>query len=63
LGLVPEGVEEFSTDLVMRDSKNQIYAARYSTLNSMLLYELWTKHEPVEARRRPLPSSRRRLRH
>jgi hypothetical protein len=47
-GLVAEEVERVSPDLVVRDSKGQVYSVRYAAVNAMLLNEFQKQHELVE---------------
>ena len=48
-GLIAEDVNKVDPDLVLRDTKNQIYSVRYEAVNAMLLNEFLKEHHKVEA--------------
>ena len=47
-GLVAEEVAKICPDLVLRDSKGEIYSVRYEAVNAMLLNEFLKEHRKVE---------------
>src|SRR3954452_3112684 len=47
-GLVAEEVAKICPDLVVRDSKGEIYSVRYEAVNAMLLNEFLKEHRKVE---------------
>jgi Chaperone of endosialidase len=47
-GLVAEEVEKVNPDLVVRDTKGQVYTVRYEAINAMLLNEFLKEHRKVQ---------------
>ena len=47
-GLIAEEVAEVNPDLVVRDTKGEVYTVRYEAVNAMLLNEFLKEHRKVE---------------
>jgi hypothetical protein len=47
-GLIAEEVEKVNPDLVVRDTKGEVYTVRYDAVNAMLLNEFLKEHGKVE---------------
>jgi hypothetical protein len=47
-GLVAEEVEKVNPDLVVRDTKGEVYTVRYEAVNAMLLNEFLKEHRTVQ---------------
>jgi Chaperone of endosialidase len=47
-GLVAEQVEKVNPELVVRDTKGQVYTVRYEAINAMLLNEFLKEHRKVQ---------------
>jgi hypothetical protein len=47
-GLVAEEVEKVDPDLIVRDSKGEVFTVRYDAVNAMLLNEFLKQHKKVE---------------
>src|SRR5947208_4643345 len=47
-GLIAEEVAEVNPDLVVRDTKGEIYTVRYDAVNAMVLNEFLKEHGKVE---------------
>ena len=47
-GLIAEEVEKVDPDLVLHDSKKQVYSVRYEAVNAMLLNEFLKEHRKVQ---------------
>ena len=48
-GLIAEEVEKVNPDLVVRDTKGEVYTVRYEAVNAMLLNEFLKQHRTVQA--------------
>ncbi len=48
-GLIAEEVEKVNPDLVVRDTKGEVYTVRYEAVNAMLLNEFLKEHRTVQA--------------
>ena len=48
-GLIAEEVAEVNPDLVVRDTKGEVYTVRYDAVNAMLLNEFLKEHRAVQA--------------
>ena len=53
-GLIAEEVAEVNPDLVVRDTKGEVYTVRYDAVNAMVLNEFLKEHGKVGNRKRPL---------
>src|SRR4029077_4567810 len=51
-GLIAEGVDEVSPDLVVRDNEGKPLSVHYQAVNMMLLSEFIKEHKKVEAQNR-----------
>ncbi len=60
-GLIAEDVNKVDPDLVLRDTKNQIYSVRYEAVNAMLLNEFLKEHQKVEAQNTQIQDLQARL--
>ena len=47
-GLIAEEVAEINPDLVVRDTKGEVYTVRYDAVNAMVLNEFLKEHGKVE---------------
>ena len=54
-----EKVETVNADLVVRDTKGELYSVRYDSVNAMLLNEYLKEHRRVEELKSAMASSER----
>jgi hypothetical protein len=60
-GLIAEEVEKVAPELVLRDTRGQIYSVRYEQINAMLLNEFLKEHQTVESQKAEIDDLKGRL--